>query len=42
MAQERLNALSLLAIEGELLKNLDCEDIIDAFVEQKSRRKHFI
>ncbi|KAM4770907.1 zinc finger MYM-type protein 1-like [Rhinophrynus dorsalis] len=39
MAQERLNALSLLAIEGELLKNMDCGDIIDAFAEQKSRKK---
>ncbi|XP_053568207.1 zinc finger MYM-type protein 1-like [Bombina bombina] len=42
MAQERLNALSLLAIEGELVKNLGCEDIIDTFAEQKSRRKHML
>ena len=41
MGQERLAALSILSIENELLKTLDFSDIIDAFANEKSRRKVF-
>lgn len=41
LAAERLNALALLAIESNLLMPLDCNDIINNFAIQKSRRKNF-
>ena len=38
MVQSRLTCLSLMSIENELLKNLDCEEIIDRFVRAKCRK----
>ena len=38
MVQSRLACLSLMSIENELLKNLDCEEIIDRFVRAKCRK----
>lgn len=35
MVQSRLTCLSLMSSENELLKNLDCEEIIDRFVQAK-------
>lgn len=40
LAEERLNDLALLTIESDLLMSLDCNDIINNFAIQKSRRKH--
>lgn len=36
---DKLNSLSLLAIETELMNKMDFEAIIDDFATQKSRRK---
>ena len=38
MVQSRLTCLSLMSIENELLKNLDCEEIIDRFARAKCRK----
>lgn len=38
MLQERLNSLSLMSIECELLENIDFEDVINDFAQLKSRR----
>jgi hypothetical protein len=39
MADDRLNALSVLAIESQLVKSLSYDDVIDAFAIRKARRK---
>jgi hypothetical protein len=39
MADDRLNALSVLAIESQLVKSLSYNDVIDAFAIRKARRK---
>lgn len=39
MLQERLNSLSLMSIENDILLSLDFEDIIEDFANRKSRRK---
>ena len=41
MKQERLNYLSLMSIEGELLKKVEFEDVLRTFVEIKSRKVNF-
>ena len=38
MSQTRLSALSLLAIEHELVSALDFEDIVHQFAHSKSRK----
>ena len=39
MGDERLNSLSILNIENEILKNADCSDLIDVFAKNKARKK---
>lgn len=39
MGTEKLNSLAILNIEADLLSTLNCDDLIDAFAEEKSRRK---
>ncbi|CAH2296767.1 zinc finger MYM-type 1-like [Pelobates cultripes] len=39
MGEERLNSLAVLAIESELTKSLDCDELINSFATQKVRRK---
>ena len=39
MAQGRLNWLSLMSIENQLLENLDMSDVIDIFAHEKSRKR---
>ncbi|KAF7655414.1 hypothetical protein LDENG_00056290 [Lucifuga dentata] len=39
MGQNRLTALSLMAIEYELVREMDFEDIIEAFATSKSRKR---
>jgi hypothetical protein len=41
MSHERLNALSLMNIESDLLLSLQYDDVIDSFAAEKSRRKMF-
>ena len=41
MKQERLNYLSLMSIESELLKKVEFEDVLRTFVEMKSRKVNF-
>lgn len=38
MLQERLNSLSLMSIECDMLKNIDFKEVIDDFANLKSRR----
>jgi len=38
MSQDRLSALSVLAIETELVQQLDFNDIIETFAQKKARR----
>lgn len=40
MGQERLAALSLLCIESDVLRELDCTELIDDFAHFKCRRRH--
>lgn len=40
ISQERLDALSLIHIEGSNLEKLDCNLIIDQFAKNKCRKKH--
>jgi len=42
MSQQRLNALAILCIENQITANIEYEDIIKSFAEQKSRRKILI
>lgn len=39
--QQRLSALSLMAIESQLVKDLDFDDIVTEFVSRKARKKSF-
>lgn len=41
MGQKRLSVLSLMAIESELVRELDFEDLITEFAKIKSRKKNF-
>ncbi|XP_044127177.1 zinc finger MYM-type protein 1-like [Bufo gargarizans] len=41
MGEERLNSLAVLAIESELTKSLDYEELINSFATQRVRRKAF-
>ena len=38
MGQDGLSALSVLAIESELVKSLEFDDIVDTFAKKKSRK----
>ena len=38
MTENRLNSLAILCIESELLQQLDTEDLIDKFANEKVRR----
>lgn len=38
---ERLNCLAVLTIESDLTQQLNYDDIIDTFANEKARRKHF-
>lgn len=39
---EKLNSLALFSIENEMLKELNCEDLIDEFAKTKCRRKPIV
>lgn len=39
MNQDRLNALALLSIEAQLVKQINFENIIDVFAQDKVRKK---
>lgn len=39
MSHQRLNALAILCIENQITAEIEYEDIIKTFAEQKSRRK---
>jgi hypothetical protein len=39
MSQKRLNTLSLMSIEHELLSSLDYENVIETFANEKVRKK---
>ena len=41
MKRERLNYLSLVPIENEILNEVDFEDLLKTFVEGKSRKVNF-
>ncbi|KAK3230503.1 hypothetical protein Dsin_002384 [Dipteronia sinensis] len=41
MSQERLNGLTILCIENEMLEKIEFENIINEFASQNARRKHF-
>ena len=41
MGQKRLTSLSLMAIESDLVRELDFEDLISEFAMKKSRKKNF-
>lgn len=41
MTQKRLSALSLMAVESELVRDMAFEDIIQEFSKKKSRKKNF-
>jgi len=41
MQQDRLDALSLLCIEADVLRKIDYEDLIKDLAKKKSRRKLF-
>jgi len=38
MSNERLNALSLMAIESNLVRSIDCESVIDRLASSKARK----
>jgi len=40
MGSEKLNSLAILNIEADLLSTLNCDNLIDEFDEEKSRRKN--
>jgi len=42
MGTEKLNSLAILNIKEDLLRNLKYDDLIDAFVEKKCRRKNIV
>jgi len=39
--QDRLSGLALISIEQEIAREVDFENLIDMFVEQKARKKKF-
>ena len=41
MGQERLNSLTTMSIESEIVKSIDFSDLIDSFSKMKSRRRQF-
>ena len=41
MTQDRLNGLTILSIEKNMLKTIDIEHIIDNFASKNARRGHF-
>lgn len=41
MNQERLSALPLISIEGNIRRSLDMEDIVAAFAVDKARKQRF-
>ena len=41
MSHERLNGLTTLCIENDMLKQIDYKNIIDEFVSQINKRNHF-
>ena len=41
MSQERLNGLSILLIENEMLTELKCKNLISNFASQKARKINF-
>jgi len=41
MGTEKLNSLAILNIEADLLSTLNCDDLIDAFAEEKKYKKKF-
>ena len=41
MGQERLDSLSLLCIDADMLRSVDFEDVIKDFALAKSRKKAF-
>ncbi|KAK0156467.1 Zinc finger MYM-type protein 1 [Merluccius polli] len=41
MVQKRLTSLSLMAIESDLVRELDFDDLISEFAMKKSRKKNF-
>ena len=41
MGQERLSSLSPLSIESDILHDIDLNDVVDQFVNQKVRKNHF-
>jgi len=41
MDQERLDSLSLLCIEAEMLRSVDFDDVIKDFALEKSRKRTF-
>ncbi|XP_057809843.1 uncharacterized protein LOC131024354 [Salvia miltiorrhiza] len=42
MSQERLNGLTILAIEKDMLEHINIDVIINDFASAKARRKHFL
>jgi hypothetical protein len=42
MSQERLNGLTTLSIENDMLENIDVDVIINDFVSQIARRNRFL
>lgn len=42
MLQERLNSLSLMSIESDILKEIDFEEVINDFAHQRSRKKSLV
>ena len=41
MSQERLSILAILSIEKEMLTKLECKNLINNFVSQKTRKINF-
>lgn len=39
MGQDRLNALALLSIESQLVREIDYDDIVDVFARTKARKR---
>jgi hypothetical protein len=42
MSQERLNGLTTLSIENDMLENIDVDVIINDFTSQNARRNRFL
>ncbi|KAK2362136.1 zinc finger MYM-type protein [Trifolium repens] len=41
MLQERLNGLVMIAIENDLLENIQYEELVDEFASKNARRENF-